>query len=88
MGVIDDQETELIERGVYRFSRNPYFLAYLLMFAAYTALLQSPLLLALSVIGFGMVHAMILREERYLTSKHTVDYERYRQRVPRYLGLR
>lgn len=88
VGVIEEQETELIERGVYRFSRNPYFLAYLLMFAAYSTLLQSPLLLILSVIGFGLVHAMILREERYLTSKHTVDYERYRLRVPRYLGLR
>ncbi len=88
VGVIEEQETALIERGIYRFSRNPYFLAYLLMFAAYTTLLKSPLLLVLSVIGFGMVHAMILREERYLTSKHAADYERYRQRVPRYLGLR
>jgi len=87
VGVIEEQETELIERGVYRFSRNPYFLAYLLMFAAYTTLLNSALLLVLSVIGFGMIHAMILREERYLASKHAADYERYRQSVPRYLGL-
>ena len=88
VGVIEEQETELIETGVYRFSRNPYFLAYLLMFAAYTTLLQSILLLTLSVIGFGLVHTMILREERYLVNKHAADYERYRHRVPRYLGLR
>ena len=88
VGVIEAQETELIERGVYRFSRNPFFLAYLLMFAAYTTLLNSALLLVLSAVGFGMVHAMILREERYLASKHAADYEHYRQRVPRYLGLR
>ena len=88
VGVIEEQETELIETGVYRFSRNPYFLAYLLMFAAYTTLLQSLLLLVLSVIGFSMVHTMILREERYLANIHAADYEHYRQRVPRYLGLR
>ncbi len=88
VGVIEEQETELIEQGVYRFSRNPYFLAYLLMFAAYTILLQSFFLLVLSVIGFGLVHGMILREERYLAGKHAADYERYRQRVPRYLNLR
>lgn len=88
VGVIEEQETKLIERGVYRFSRNPYFLAYLLMFAAYTTLLKSPLLLILSLIGFGMIHTMILREERYLAKIHGADYERYRQRVPRYLGLR
>jgi protein-S-isoprenylcysteine O-methyltransferase Ste14 len=88
VGVIEEQETELIEQGVYRFSRNPYFLAYLLMFAAYTILLQSFFLLVLSVIGFGLVHGMILREEQYLAGKHAADYERYRQRVPRYLNLR
>jgi len=87
VGVIEEQETELIETGVYRFSRNPYFLAYFLMFAAYTTLLQSLLLLVLSVIGFGMVHTMIIREERYLVNKHAADYEHYRQKVPRYLGL-
>ncbi len=87
VGVIEEQETELIERGVYRFSRNPYFLAYLLMFAGYTALLKSPLLLMLSLIGFGMIHAMVLREERYLAKAHGADYEHYRQCVPRYLGL-
>ena len=58
------------------------------MFAAYTILLQSFFLLVLSVIGFGLVHGMILREERYLAGKHAADYERYRQRVPRYLNLR
>tara|TARA_R110002072_G_scaffold110922_1_gene238933 strand:+ start:9435 stop:9971 length:537 start_codon:yes stop_codon:yes gene_type:complete len=88
VGVIEEQETKLIETGVYRFSRNPYFLAYLLMFAAYITLLQSILLLVLSVIGFGMVHTMILREERYLLNKHAADYERYRNRVPRYLNLK
>ena len=87
VGVIEEQETKLIEQGIYRFSRNPYFLAYLLMFAAYTALLESSLLLILSLIGFGMIHTMILREERYLEKTHAADYERYRQRVPRYLGL-
>mgnify|MGYP001822527302 FL=1 len=88
VGVIEEQETELIERGVYSFSRNPYFLAYLLMFAAYTTLLKSPILLILSLIGFGMIHTMILREERYLAKTHAADYKHYRQRVPRYLGLR
>lgn len=88
VGVIEEQETKLIETGVYRFSRNPYFLAYLLMFAAYTTLLQSILLLVLSVIGFGMVHTMIMREERYLVNKHAADYERYQNRVPRYMNLK
>jgi protein-S-isoprenylcysteine O-methyltransferase Ste14 len=34
-----------------------------------------------------MVHTMTLGEERYLVNKHAADYEHYRQKVPRYLGL-
>jgi protein-S-isoprenylcysteine O-methyltransferase Ste14 len=61
--------------------------AYLLLFAGYTVALQNLVLLALSLIGFGMVHAMILREEKYLTRTHGDTYLHYRQRVPRYLLL-
>jgi protein-S-isoprenylcysteine O-methyltransferase Ste14 len=84
VGVIEEQQTQLIESGIYRFTRNPYFVAYLLMFAAYTVLLQSLILLVLSFIGFGMVHAMILKEEKYLAKTHGEAYQQYRQRVPRY----
>ena len=84
IGVIEEQQTRLIESGIYRYSRNPYFFAYLLMFAAYTILLQNLVLLVLSFIGFGMVHAMILKEEKYLAKTHGEAYQQYRQRVPRY----
>jgi protein-S-isoprenylcysteine O-methyltransferase Ste14 len=85
VGVIEEQQTQLIENGIYRFTRNPYFVAYLLMFAAYTVLLQSLTLLALTLVGFGMVHSMILKEEKYLTQTHGKAYQQYRQRVPRYV---
>jgi protein-S-isoprenylcysteine O-methyltransferase Ste14 len=85
VGVIEDQETQLIETGIYRFSRNPYFLAYLCIFAAYTVFLKSPILLVLSVFGFAMIHGMVRREEKYLAATHGETYLRYQQRVPRYL---
>lgn len=85
VGVQENQRTELIELGIYRFSRNPYFLAYLLMFAAYTILCQSAILLVLSPVGFVLIHAMVLTEERHLAAVHGDAYQRYRERVPRYL---
>ena len=87
VGVIEEQQTALVEDGIYRFTRNPYFLAYLLLFAAYTILLQNAVLLGLSCIGFGMIHAMIMREEKYLAMTHGSAYQAYRGRVPRYLLL-
>ena len=87
VGVIEEQQTTLVEEGIYRFTRNPYFVAYLLLFAAYTVLLQNLVLLVLSCIGWGMIHAMILREEKYLATTHGSAYQAYRARVPRYLLL-
>ncbi len=85
VGVLENQQTDLIEGGIYRFSRNPYFLSYLIMFAAYTVLLQSVILLVLSFIGFALIHAMVLKEEKHLTALHGQKYHQYKQRVPRYL---
>ena len=85
VGVIETQRTALIESGIYRYSRNPYFLSYLLMFAGYTVLLQNLVLLALSVPGFILVHVMILKEEQYLSRLHGQTYRDYSNRVARYL---
>lgn len=85
VGVLEGQETALIEEGIYRFSRNPYFLSYLIMFAAYTILLQNIILLVLSFVGFALIHAMILKEEKYLAALHGEKYRRYQKRVPRYI---
>jgi len=70
VGVLEDQKTELVATGIYRFTRNPYFLSYALMFAAYTVILQNLLLVFLSICGFWLVHYMVLKEEKYLLSIH------------------
>ena len=85
VGVLEEQQTELIEGGIYRFTRNPYFVAYLVTFVAYTVLLQSAILLVLSLVGFALIHSMVLKEERHLAARHGDRYRRYRDRVPRYL---
>ena len=85
VGIVEDQQTELIESGIYRFSRNPYFLSYLIMFAAYTILLQNIILFLLSLVGFGLIHGMVLREEKHLIALHGEKYQEYQKRVSRYL---
>lgn len=85
VGVIGGQQTELISTGIYRYTRNPFFVAYLLMFAAYSILLRSGLLLGLSVFCFWLVHRMVRKEEAYLLSVHGETYTRYKQKVARYL---
>ena len=85
IGIIEEQQTALVDSGIYRRTRNPYFVSYLLMFAAYIVLLQSSLLLVMAALGWLLVHRMILKEERHLEAVHGDDYRRYCSRVPRYL---
>ena len=87
VGVLENQKTELIVSGIYRFTRNPYFVSYLFMFAAYTIILQDLILLVLSVLGFLFVHSMIVKEEKYLHSVHGDTYQQYKKKVPRYLFI-
>lgn len=87
VGVLEDQTTELVSSGIYRFTRNPYFLSYFLMLAAYTVILQNAVLLGLSTLGVLFTHRMILKEEEYLYSVHGAHYLRYKQEVPRYIFL-
>lgn len=85
VGVLENQKTELITSGIYRFTRNPYFVSYFLMFTAYTILLQNLILLGLSLLGFIFVHKMIKKEEEYLFSLHGKTYTDYKTKVARYI---
>lgn len=85
VGVQENQKTELITSGIYAFSRNPYFVSYLLLFAGYTILLSNLVLLGLSIIGFISIHMMILKEEEYLRATHGEVYIKYCEMTARYL---
>ena len=85
VGVLENQKTALITTGIYRLTRNPYFVSYGLMFLAYAMILQSVILLGLTPIGLYLIHKMILAEEHYLLSLHGQRYAAYQKRVPRYL---
>jgi len=85
VGVLENQKTDLVTTGIYRLTRNPYFVAYILMFAAYTVMLQNLILFGLSLVGCVFVHRMILKEEHYLYSVHGDAYAQYAKNVPRYI---
>lgn len=85
VGVLENQETKLVTSGIYKVTRNPYFISYLLMFFTYAIFLRSLLLLCLSGVGALFIHLMVIKEENYLADVHGKTYTRYKQSVPRYL---
>lgn len=72
--------------GIYRYTRNPMYLALLLLLAA-AGLLSDALwpLLALPLLGLTLQRGVVLREERYLARRFGAEYEAYRRRVRRWL---
>ena len=85
-GIPDKDETELVTTGIYRFSRNPAFLGFDLMYAGVLLLYGNLLTLVFSVFAIVMLHLQILQEERYLVNTFGAPYQEYCSHVSRYLG--
>jgi len=87
VGIKYDQKTELVKSGIYRFSRNPYFLSYDILILGYVLVYQSVVLMILLILLAVIFHNMILEEEKYLQSIHGDKYLDYKNKVNRYITL-
>lgn len=70
--------------GVYRFSRNPMYVAYFLYFVGIAALARSALLFGVVVVFQFAAHWIILAEERECLEKFGASYAQYCKKVRRY----
>jgi protein-S-isoprenylcysteine O-methyltransferase Ste14 len=78
--------TTIVERGPYRFTRNPIYLGMFLALIGLTVALDNFWLLAMLVL-FAIVirYGVVAREEAYLERKFGDVYRSYRSRVRRWL---
>jgi len=78
--------TTLLRSGPYRFTRNPIYVALVLLQAGIAVAADSAWILAMTVPALAVLHGgVVLREERYLAAKFGADYAAYRARVRRWL---
>lgn len=76
----------MVETGPYRFTRNPMYLAMVVVTCAIGILANTSWIVLGAPLGLAIVHFIAVRpEETYLAAKFGADYEAYRARVPRYL---
>lgn len=71
-------------KGLYRFSRNPMYVAYFFYFAGCALLTHSLLLLGILLVFQISAHWVILAEERWCAETFGEAYTRYTQQVRRY----
>ena len=81
-----DKSSRLVTSGVYRFSRNPIYVAMMLVLLAWAAALWSPVSLCVSAAFALYVDRFQIRpEERVLGARFGQDYAEYARRVRRWL---
>lgn len=81
-----ERATRLVAAGIYRYSRNPMYLALALALVAWAVWLGSwPAALVVPAFVLAMNRWQIVPEERALAALFGAEYEAYRQRVRRWL---
>jgi protein-S-isoprenylcysteine O-methyltransferase Ste14 len=78
--------TALVTEGPYRFTRNPIYIGFVLVFFGLSIVLTSVWILLLLVpVLLILQRGVVLREEAYLEEKFGDAYRAYAGRVPRWL---
>jgi protein-S-isoprenylcysteine O-methyltransferase Ste14 len=85
MGIDVKSPGKLVTGGMFRFSRNPIYVCFLIFFSG-LFLVHRNLVISIAVGLFAItIHTQILREEKFLASRYGEDYADYRKKVRRYL---
>jgi len=79
------QVNELIQAGPYRLTRNPQIVGGALLVIGSSVQWPSWYALGWAILYGAIAHMMILTEEEHLLDVYGEEYERYCERVPRYL---
>lgn len=78
----------LVDRGLYRYSRNPLYVGALLVLGGHALWFQRRSLLFYAGAIVGLFHAVVVGyEEPELRARFGEPYARYCARVPRWLGI-
>lgn len=82
-----DRQTpgSLVTQGIFRVTRNPIYVGFILFFAGIFLLNPTWFFLIFALLAVLAMHFQILREEQFLGAQYGVNYDEYRKRVPRYL---
>jgi len=85
VGIEPGARPGLVERGMYRWSRNPIFLWMMVAWTGLALLVFDPLLGLLVLLKFLGVRAQVLQEERWLSQTYGDAYRAYAARVGRFV---
>ena len=83
---IPEEKTELITNGIYKWSRNPAFVGFDLLYLSMCLLFFNIPMLVASVFGAVTLHLQILQEEDHMIKMFGEEYITYMKHTFRYFG--
>lgn len=86
-GIPAKDKTELVTTGIYRFSRNPAFLGFDLVYLGLLLAFFNPIHLIFALFAAGMLHSQILQEEAFLAKSFGKKYMEYKEKTGRYFRI-
>lgn len=85
---IPEEKTTLVTQGIYRFSRNPAFVGFDLLYLSICLMFFNIPLVLVSVWAAVMLHLQILQEENHMYHMFGDEYDAYKKHTLRYFGKR
>jgi protein-S-isoprenylcysteine O-methyltransferase Ste14 len=86
-GLSDSKSHQLQTKGVYSFSRHPFYMGFLLILISSVLFVPNIFNIILLVITWILHHLVMKKEEEFLTSKYGEEYKEYSSRVNRYITI-
>lgn len=87
-GIPENDETQMVTGGIFRYSRNPAFLGFDFMYMGVLLMFFNPILVIFTLFPMVMLHLQILQEEQFLKQRFGDQYTEYKKHTFRYLGRR
>jgi protein-S-isoprenylcysteine O-methyltransferase Ste14 len=85
IGIDKDSKTQLIDKGLFRISRNPVFLGTLITVFSFFMVLPNSITLVIAAVSYVSIQIQVRFEEEYLVQTFGKDYENYCLKVRRWL---
>ncbi len=85
VGIDREHDTELVENGLFKISRNPIFLGMRITGLGFFLAIPNALTFATFVMGDVLTQVQVRLEEEFLQGKHGEKYEEFKNRVRRWI---
>lgn len=84
-GIDETQNTGLVTKGIYRFSRNPAFVGFDLFYIGFAIIFSNGLMILFTILAIFTLHMQIKEEEKFMEKRFGGSYLEYKKKTKRYL---